>query len=62
MTSCTSVLLPLPLTPVTAVRVPSGILTSTPLRLWRRAPRTVSQSGPAARRTLGTPIRLRPDR
>ncbi len=37
-TSCTSVDLPEPETPVTHVKAPSGILTSIPLRLWARAP------------------------
>ena len=48
--------------PVTAVRVPSGISTSTSLRLWRSAPRTRSQRGPAGRRRLGTAIRFSPVR
>ena len=40
-TSLTSELLPLPLTPVTQINVPSGNVTSIPLRLFSRAPRTV---------------------
>ena len=38
MTSCTSVLLPEPLTPVTHVSMPSGISTSTSFRLCSDAP------------------------
>ena len=38
MTSCTSVLLPEPLTPVTHVSMPSGTSTSTSLRLCSDAP------------------------
>ena len=53
-------LLPDPETPVTAVSVRRGMSTSTPSRLWSRAPRLWSHWGPVGRRALGTPTRLRP--
>ena len=49
-------------TPVTAVRVPSGMSASTPWRLWSVAPRIRSQRGPAGRRRLGTAMRFSPVR
>ena len=54
--STISVLLPLPDTPVTQVKVPSGMLAVTFCRLFSRAPLTVSQRPPLAggsRRDLG---------
>ena len=53
-TSCTSVLLPEPETPVTQVTVPNGMRTSMPLRLCSRAPVSVSHRGPigASQRAL----------
>ena len=50
ITSKTSDDLPLPETPVTAMRPPAGSSTSRPLRLWTAAPRTVT---PGERRRLG---------
>ena len=61
-TSCTSVLLPLPDTPVTAVTAPSGMRRSTPLRLCSRAPVSVSHCGPTRRRDSGTGISRAPVR
>src|SRR5438477_4737349 len=52
-TSCTSVDLPEPETPVTTVNVPSGIRMSTPAMLCRRAPLSASQRR-AGRRADGT--------
>ena len=52
-TSVTSVLLPLPDTPVTAVNVPSGNSTSRPLRLCWRAPLTTRRLPLPVRRSLG---------
>ena len=60
--SPTSVLLPLPLTPVTATKHPSGISTSISLRLCSRAPRTASHASPGSRRSAGTSILRLPDR
>ena len=51
--SRTSVLLPLPLTPVTETRQPSGIFTSRSRRLCSRAPLTVSHSPFGERRSFG---------
>ena len=56
MTSCTSVLLPEPLTPVTHVSTPSGISTSMSLRLCSAAPSTRSFWFVGLRRTAGTGI------
>src|ERR1044072_6321850 len=58
--SMISVLLPLPDTPVTQVKVPSGILAVTFCRLFSLAPLTVSQRpflGGGGRRSLGIGIR-----
>ena len=52
--SLTSVLFPLPLTPVTATKHPSGMRTSMFVRLCSRAPRTVIQLSPGSRRRSGT--------
>ena len=52
--SVTSVDLPLPETPVTAVNVPSGTVKSTFLRLCSRAPFTVSFLTLPLRRFFGT--------
>ena len=49
----TSVDLPEPLTPVTVVRTPSGIVTSMPLRLLARAPLTTMAPRVAGRRAAG---------
>ena len=51
--SRTSVLLPLPLTPVTATRQPSGISTSMLRRLCSRAPLTTTRSLPGGASLLG---------
>ena len=51
--SVTSVLLPEPETPVTAVNVPSGKRTSTSRRLWARAPTTSSALPLPVRRRVG---------
>src|SRR5919198_843678 len=51
--SLTSVDLPDPLTPVTAVRTPSGILTSMFLRLFSRAPRILRSPFIDGRRAFG---------
>ncbi len=56
MTSCTSVLLPDPLTPVTHVTMPSGISTSMAFRLCSDAPRTRSFWFVGFRRADGTGI------
>src|SRR5215510_13664921 len=63
--SLTSVDLPLPLTPVTAMKQPSGNSTSIPCRLCSRASRTASHASPGWRRISGTatnslPARNRP--
>ena len=58
----TSVLLPLPLTPVTATKQPSGNSTSMFFRLCSRAPRTASHASPGSRRSVGTSIVRLPDR
>ena len=52
-TSFTSEDLPLPLTPVTQVNVPSGMDTSMFFRLFSRAPRTVSHLPFPRRRCAG---------
>ena len=52
-TSCTSVDLPEPETPVTATNSPSGIATSMFLRLCSLAPRIFSQRSLGARRICG---------
>ena len=60
-----SVLLPLPDTPVTQVKVPSGMLAVTFCRLFSLAPLTVSQRPPLAggsRRTLGIGTWRKPER
>ena len=60
-----SVVLPLPDTPVTQVKVPSGMLAVTFCRLLSVAPLTVSQRPPLAggsRRTLGIGIWRKPER
>jgi hypothetical protein len=54
--SLTSVDFPEPLTPVTAVRTPSGIVTSMFFRLLARAPRMTSSPFRAGRRLLGVGI------
>ena len=51
--SLISVDLPDPLTPVTAVNTPSGIVTSTFFRLLARAPRTTISPFSALRRDAG---------
>ena len=51
--SLTSVDLPEPLTPVTAVSTPSGILTSMFFRLFSRAPRMTSSPFSGGRRAAG---------
>ncbi len=56
----TRVLLPAPDTPVTAVRVPRGKVTSMSLRLCSLAPRTTSLPLPL-RRLSGTSMSVRPD-
>ena len=58
----TSVLLPLPLTPVTATKHPSGKSTSMCCRLCSCASRTVSQASPGSRRISGTAIERLPER
>ena len=60
--SFTSVDLPDPDTPVTAIRHPSGNETSMSLRLCSRAPRTVTTSPSPGRRRAGTGIDRLPDR
>ncbi len=52
--SFTSVDFPLPLTPVTVTKHPSGNPTSMPSRLCSRASRTTSHASPGARRRSGT--------
>ena len=54
--SLTSVDLPEPLTPVTAVSTPSGILTSMFFRLFARAPRMTISPFSAGRRLPGVGI------
>ena len=54
--------LPEPDTPVTQVKVPRGMETSTCRRLFSAAPRMVSVWPLPARRWAGTGIVLRPDR
>jgi hypothetical protein len=54
--------LPEPLTPVTQVKVPSGILTVMSLRLWPVA-RLMTSAGPIVRRYLsGSGMLMRPVR
>lgn len=61
--SLTSVDLPDPETPVTAVRTPSGKETSMSRRLFSRAPCTVRlRAGSTGRRTSGVGIDRLPDR
>ncbi len=60
--SFTSVDLPDPDTPVTATKQPSGNATSMFLRLFCRAPRTVSHLSPVGRRCAGTGIDRLPAR
>ena len=61
--SLTSEDLPEPETPVIAVNVPSGNVTSTLRRLCSRAPSTTSsRPGITGRRLAGIGISLRPDR
>ena len=54
--------LPEPDTPVTQVKVPRGMDTSTPRRLFSAAPRMVRKFPLPLRRSVGTGILLRPDR
>ena len=54
--SLTSVLFPLPLTPVTTTKQPSGSSTSMSRRLCSRAPRIVIHFEPGCRRSAGTGI------
>ena len=56
MISLTSEDFPLPDTPVTQVKVPSGTDTSRSLRLFSCAPRTVRKLPFPARRVFGTSI------
>ena len=56
-----SVLLPLPETPVTATKHPSGISTSMSRRLCSRAPRTVMASPEGCRLRAGTGIDRLPE-
>ena len=56
MISLTSEDLPLPDTPVTQVKVPSGTDTSRSLRLFSCAPRTVRELPFPTRRVFGTSI------
>ena len=60
--SLTSVDLPEPLTPVTVVNRPSGMLTSMFFRLFSRAPRTTISPFMAGRRPFGTGIDRAPVR
>src|SRR4051812_533338 len=60
--SLTSVLLPEPDAPVTAMSWPSGNATSTDLRLFSRAPRTEMLLPLPARRVVGVAIERRPER
>jgi len=60
--SLTSVDLPDPLTPVTAVSTPSGIVTSMFFRLFSRAPRITSSPLSAGRRACGVGIERWPVR
>ena len=59
--SLTSVDLPLPLTPVTAMKHPSGNSTSIPARLCSCASRTASHASPGWRRISGTATNSLPD-
>ena len=59
----TSVLLPLPETPVTHTNPPSGKATSIPFRLFSRAPfTTMARSARSGRRLVGTVMPRRPER
>src|SRR3954447_15672760 len=60
--SFTSVDLPEPLTPVTAMKTPSGNVTSMFLRLFCVAPRITSSFSPSGRRCAGTSIFTSPRR
>ena len=60
-TSFTRLLLPLPDTPVTQVNTPRGMSTSIFLRLFTRAPFTLSHL-PLLRLPSGSGMNLRPDR
>ena len=60
--SRTSVLLPLPLTPVMATKQPSGMRTSMLRRLCSRAPLISSHSRPGTRRCCGTGMYFLPAR
>ena len=60
--SLTSVLLPLPLTPVMATKHPSGKSTSMCFRLCSCASRTVIQASPGVRRISGMGIERLPER
>ena len=60
--SLTSVDFPEPDTPVTAVKVPSGNGTSTPVRLFAVASRTTIAPAAGLRRAVGTAIERRPAR
>jgi hypothetical protein len=60
--SLTSVDFPEPLTPVTAMKTPSGMVTSRFLRLFCRAPRMTSLFSPIGRRIAGTSIAASPRR
>jgi hypothetical protein len=60
--SLTSVLFPEPLTPVTAVSVPSGIATSMFFRLFSRAPRMTTSPFGGRRRLDGVGIDRSPRR
>ena len=59
-TSLTSELLPLPLTPVTQMNMPSGKVTSMFFRLFSRAPRTVRNLPFPSRRCAGSSMRFLP--
>ena len=61
-TSLISELFPDPETPVTAVKAPSGISTSIPLRLFSSAPRIFRKLPFPFRRASGTGICFLPDR
>ena len=61
-TSLTRVDLPDPLTPVTAIMVPSGKSTVTLRRLCSAAPCTVITRSDTGRRTIGTSIARAPDK
>ena len=60
--SLTRVLFPEPDAPVTAISLPSGSVTSTALRLFSRAPRTVSALPFPGRRRDGISISRLPER